>query len=162
MSGPPAGDRGGGKVFLIPSPTSSNPSPPLTILPSLDHAILIPVLQAYVRLQRGSRAKSMLPGDVFQCLMTKFSDFFAVVCHIQRREHVTVIPKMTNPADFNGLRIEYFLYPFGKPYLRKLYHRVSVGGCQASLTSTYGSQGVWDPEYAGGAIPGDSGQPGIL
>ena len=60
----------------------------------------------------------MVEGDVFPTLVTRYADFFAIPLTsifnyitatgiwslAWKKEHVTVIPKTTSPADFSGLR----------------------------------------------------------
>ena len=70
------------------------------------------------RIKTFRKPKSMVPGDIFPDLMTKFSDFFALpltdiyneitrssVWPLQwKREFVTVIPKKNNPESLGDLR----------------------------------------------------------
>ena len=70
------------------------------------------------RLKRFRKPKSMVTGDIFPALVTKFSDFFAIPLtdifnevaqsgvwpNLWKTEYVTVIPKVGCPADFGDLR----------------------------------------------------------
>ena len=74
--------------------------------------------QVAARIRRFRKPCSMVRGDVFPKLVTKYSDFFAIpLCSIYNKittskvwptawkiEHVTVIPKTSCPANFSGLR----------------------------------------------------------
>lgn len=74
--------------------------------------------QVSSRIKHFRKPKSMVPGDVFPQLMTKYCDFFALPLtdlfneiarsgvwpRIWKTEHVTVIPKVSTPADFGDLR----------------------------------------------------------
>ena len=81
-------------------------------LPKLD------LHQVAGRIRRFRKPRSMVKGDVFPDLVTKYADFFAIpLCSIYNKittskkwplawkvEHVTVIPKTTCPAGFSDLR----------------------------------------------------------
>ena len=70
------------------------------------------------RIRRFRKPKSMVPGDIFPKLVTRFADFIAIpltdiyncitvsrnwpVCW--KREYVTIIPKKTNPEGLSDLR----------------------------------------------------------
>ena len=70
------------------------------------------------RIRKFRKPKSMVPGDIFPSLMTKFADFFAIpLANIYneitrtyvwplawKKEFVTVIPKKTPPAGLEDLR----------------------------------------------------------
>ena len=70
------------------------------------------------RIKRFRKPKSMVKGDVFPQLVTKFSDFFAMPLtdiyneiassgvwpQSWKVEYVTVIPKVSSPSDFGDLR----------------------------------------------------------
>ena len=70
------------------------------------------------RIRYFKKPKSMVRGDVFPSLMTKYSDFFAIPLRsiynqitsskiwplCWKVEYVTVIPKTSNPSDLSGLR----------------------------------------------------------
>ena len=70
------------------------------------------------RLKHFRKPKSMVTGDVFPSIVTKFSDFFAIPLtdiyneiaqsgswpDIWKTEYVTVIPKVSCPSDFGDLR----------------------------------------------------------
>ena len=81
----------------------------------------LPVLATHevaARIKFFKKPKSMVRGDIFPSLMTKYADFLAIpltsiyneitfskvwpVCW--KLEFVMVIPKTTNPADLSGLR----------------------------------------------------------
>ena len=81
----------------------------------------LPFLAVYevaARIKYFWKPKSMVKGDIFPCLMTKYSDFLVIplqsiynvitsskiwpICW--KKEYVTVIPKMTNPLDISGFR----------------------------------------------------------
>ena len=81
----------------------------------------IPILRTFEvasRIRRFRKPKSMVPGDIFLKLVTKFSDFLAIpltmiyneisrtLCWpaIWKKEFVTVIPKKTNPRSLGDLR----------------------------------------------------------
>ena len=81
------------------------------------------------RIRKFRKPCSMVRGDVFPELVTRFADFFAVpLCSIYNKittskvwptawkmEHVTVIPKTSCPADFSGLRNICLLYTSPSP-----------------------------------------------
>ena len=70
------------------------------------------------RIRRFRKPKSMVPGDVFPQLMTRFADFFAIPLTAiynditvsgewpttWKKEFVTVIPKGKTPSNLNDLR----------------------------------------------------------
>ena len=70
------------------------------------------------RIKYFKKPKSMVTGDIFPCIMTKYCDFLAIPLSdiyneitfskvwplVWKREYVTVIPKTTNPSDISGLR----------------------------------------------------------
>ena len=81
----------------------------------------LPELQNYevsARIRKFRKPKLMVPGDVFPCLMTDFSDFFAIPLTIiyneittsriwpacWKKEFVTVTPKTAAPASLGDLR----------------------------------------------------------
>ena len=81
----------------------------------------LPELQTYevaARIRKFRKPKSMVPGDIFPCLMTELSDFFAIPLTIiyneitttkvwpsrWKREFVTVIPKISSPNSLADLR----------------------------------------------------------
>ena len=81
----------------------------------------LPTLETYevaARIRRFRKPRSMVRGDVFPSLVTRYADFFAIPLRsiyneitrskvwpiAWKLESVTVIPKTTCPADFSGLR----------------------------------------------------------
>ena len=87
----------------------------------ITHKAALPYLSKHdisSRIKYFRKPKSMVKGDIFPSLMTKYCDFFAIPLQFiyneityskiwplcWKREFVTVIPKTTNPADIGGLR----------------------------------------------------------
>ena len=81
----------------------------------------LPLLEPYQvagRLRAFKKTKSMVRGDIFPDLVTRFADLLALPLtsiynkitstsrwpKIWKEEHVTVIPKTKNPTDISGLR----------------------------------------------------------
>ena len=89
-------------------------------IPITKHRQLEPLMPHEVagRIKRFRKPKSMVTGDAFPALLTRFSDFFAIpltevfnsVASTQiwpavwKTEYVTVIPKKSTPESFNDLR----------------------------------------------------------
>ena len=78
---------------------------------------LLAVHEVAARIRHFRKPKSMVRGDIFPKLMTRFSDFLAVPLTriyntitssvwpvIWKEEYVTVIPKKKNPVSMNDLR----------------------------------------------------------
>ena len=79
---------------------------------------VLAVHEVAARIKHFRKPKSMVKGDIFPCLMTKYSDFLAIPLQsiyneitaskiwplCWKKEHVTVIPKTINPSDISGLR----------------------------------------------------------
>ena len=95
---------------------------PLTTdqIPTTHHRAL-PLLRPYQvssRIRHFRKPKSMVEGDVFPAVLTKFSDFFAVPLsdiyskvaasgvwpETWKTEYVTIIPKTSSPESFGNLR----------------------------------------------------------
>ena len=89
-------------------------------IPTTKNRVIDPLMPHEVssRLKHFRKPKSMVAGDVFPALITKFSDFFAIPLTelfntiadtqvwptIWKTEHVTVIPKKSCPESFDDLR----------------------------------------------------------